>query len=78
MPALKASLARLDLDYVDLWLMHYPAVSPALDPRSLQANQGNEIGKIQALDIPYTETWTAMEECVDLGLARNIGVSSES
>lgn len=40
--------------------MHYPAAT---------SDQG-------VLDIPYTETWRAMEECVKLGLVRNIGISS--
>ena len=40
--------------------MHYPAAT---------SDQG-------VLDIPYTETWRAMEECVKLGLVRNIGMSS--
>jgi len=42
--------------------MHYPAAT---------SDQG-------VLDIPYTETWRAMEECVKLGLVRNIGISSVS
>jgi hypothetical protein len=42
--------------------MHYPAAT---------STQG-------VVDIPYTETWMAMEECVDLGLVRNIGISSMS
>ena len=59
-PALERSLENLGLEYLDLWLMHYPAAT---------SDQG-------VLDIPYTETWSAMEECVKLGLARNIGISS--
>ena len=62
LPALKRSLGNLGLEYLDLWLMHYPAAT---------SDQG-------VLDIPYTETWKAMEECVKLGLVRNIGISSMS
>jgi diketogulonate reductase-like aldo/keto reductase len=64
LPACKASLAALGLDYVDLWLMHYPCAN---DPDSEEYS---------VIDMPYTATWKAMEECVDLGLVRNIGVSS--
>jgi diketogulonate reductase-like aldo/keto reductase len=42
-----------------------------------QANDGHEIGKIVAIDVSYVDTWRAMEECVDLGLVRNIGISSK-
>lgn len=44
--------------------MHYPC---AMDP---------DVEGIKVIDVPYTDTWRAMEECVDLGLVRNIGVSS--
>ena len=51
------------MEYIDLWLMHYPA---AMDPAS------NKV-----IDVPYNKTWAAMETCVEMGLVRNIGVSSE-
>lgn len=66
MPALKRSLARLGTDYLDLWLMHYPAATDPKDPD----------GTITVIDVPYTDTWKAMEECVKQGLVRNIGISS--
>jgi hypothetical protein len=66
MPACKASLAALGLDYLDLWLMHYPAAN---DPDTAD-------DEIKVIDVPYTDTWRAMEECVEQGLVRNIGVSS--
>lgn len=49
LPALEESLKNLELDYIDLYLMHYPA---AMDPKT----EG-----IKLLDIPYTDTWAAME-----------------
>ena len=55
MNSMKASLKRLDLDYVDLYLVHWP------NP-----------------DIPLEETMRALEECVDKGYARFIGVSNFS
>lgn len=68
MSACKASLEALGLKYIDLWLMHYPAAN---DPDTADDD-------IRVIDVPYTDTWKAMEECVDAGLVRNIGVSSES
>lgn len=51
-PALEKSLKLLGLDYVDLWLMHYPC---ALDPDS---------DEIKVIDVPFVDTWRAMEACV--------------
>ncbi|WWC98413.1 hypothetical protein V866_005304 [Kwoniella sp. B9012] len=67
--ACKRSLELLGLDYIDLWLMHYPAATDT---------NPNDYNDIKVLDIPYTETWKAMEECVDKGLVKNIGISNYS
>lgn len=47
--------------------MHYPAAN---DPEGFP-------DEIKVIDVPYTDTWRAMEDCVKMGLVRNIGVSSE-
>jgi 2,5-diketo-D-gluconate reductase A len=52
--ALDASLERLGMDQVDLYLIHWPA--PALDR--------------------YVDTWRALVDARDEGLARAIGVSN--
>ncbi|WWC72808.1 uncharacterized protein I206_106772 [Kwoniella pini CBS 10737] len=69
MKACKRSLELLGLDYIDLWLMHYPAATDTnpKDPMD-----------IRVLDISYLDTWKAMEECLDAGLVRNIGISNYS
>ncbi len=59
--ALKSSLMRLDMDYVDLYLIHWP----------IGKIENNEIKQI-----PLHITWSKMEECVKLGLAKSIGVSN--
>ncbi|WRT70956.1 uncharacterized protein IL334_007955 [Kwoniella shivajii] len=59
MEACKRSLDLLGLDYIDLWLMHYPAATDT---------NGDTI---TVVEIPYTETWKAMEACVDAGLLQN-------
>ncbi|KAJ1270114.1 hypothetical protein BS78_06G030000 [Paspalum vaginatum] len=64
LPALRDSLARLGLDYLDLFLVHWPVA----------AVDGN--GKLVEFDMEGV--WRAMEECHRLGLARSIGVSNFS
>ena len=56
------------MEYLDLWLMHYPAATEPKDPD----------GVITVIDVTFTDTWRAMEECVKMGLVRNIGISSSS
>lgn len=67
---LRASLAKLGLDFLDLWLMHWP-VGPAgsADP----ATHG-----IAAVEPPIEETFKKMHACVEKGLVRSIGVANFS
>jgi alcohol dehydrogenase (NADP+) len=71
-PAFEASLRKLRLDYVDLYLMHTPfAFRPGddQDPR-------DENGKTIYDDgVTLPETWGAMERLVDEGKCRAIGLS---
>jgi aldehyde reductase len=71
-PALRASLDRLGLDEVDLYLMHTPfAFAPGddQDPRDEDGNVVYDDG------VTLEETWAAMEALVDAGLCRAIGLS---
>ena len=56
------SLSELGLEYVDLYLMHWP----------VSGNKGPTV------DPPLERTWRDMERLVDLGLVRAIGVSNFS
>jgi len=70
-PMLKETLAAFQMDYIDLFLIHWPFAfkeEAALWPK-------NE-GKSAYSDIDYIETWKGMEECVKLGLVKSIGVSN--
>ncbi|KAI0017936.1 aldo-keto reductase [Xylariomycetidae sp. FL0641] len=76
--ALGRSLSDLQLDYVDLYLMHFPhAYKRDANHQTVRHPSGN--GK-PVIDYPlsrdYTATWTAMEALVDSGKARAIGVSN--
>ena len=68
-PALEATLTNLGLDYLDLYLIHWPVLLK-------KAEDGGSFLPLE--DIPITETWKAMEECVDQGLIKDIGVSNFS
>ena len=71
-PAFQASLERLQLKYLDLYLSHTPfAFQPGDDPDPRDAS-GNVI---YDRDITLLDTWKAMETLVDHGKCRAIGLS---
>lgn len=72
-PALQETLSDLQLDYLDLYLMHWPV---AVKPGVGIAQSADDFFSLD--EVPLTETWRAMEACVDKGLLRNIGVSNFS
>src|SRR5438105_4328810 len=74
-PAFEASLKKLQLDYVDLYLIHTPfAFQPGdeQDPRDQNGNLLYDRG------VTLLETWGAMERLVDRGKCRAIGLSDIS
>jgi alcohol dehydrogenase (NADP+) len=71
-PAFEASLARLGLDYLDLYLIHTPfAFQPGddQDPRDKNGNVLYDRG------VTLFDTWKAMEALMDHGKCRAIGIS---
>jgi alcohol dehydrogenase (NADP+) len=72
-PALERSLESLRLDYLDLYLMHWPV---ALRRGVLVPRRGEDFLTLE--EVPLAETWAAMEDCVGAGLCRAIGVSNFS
>ena len=71
-PAFEASLNKLQLDYLDLYLIHTPfAFQPGdeQDPRDANGNV------IYDTEVKLLETWRALEELVEEGKCRAIGLS---
>jgi aldehyde reductase len=74
-PAFEASLERLRLKYLDLYLIHTPfAFQPGenQDPRDANGNVIYDRG------VTLLDTWRAMESLVDDGKCRAIGLSDVS
>jgi len=71
-PALQASLSRLGLDAVDLYLVHTPF---AFKPGDDQDPRHPDGAVIYDDGVTLEETWAAMENLVDEGLAGAIGLS---
>ncbi|KAK3143119.1 hypothetical protein QOZ80_4BG0358620 [Eleusine coracana subsp. coracana] len=67
-PALRESLGRLGLDYLDLFLVHWPVAR----------DDDDEEKKSRLVPFDMEGVWRGMEECHRLGLAKAIGVSNFS
>jgi aldehyde reductase len=70
----RESLKKLQLDYLDLYLIHHPAsfiVTPDFEyfPR-------DDKGQLIFDRVPLIDTWKEMEKLVGLGLVKHIGVSN--
>jgi len=71
-PAFNASLARLKLDYLDLYLIHTPFAFQPGDEQDPRDEHGNVI---YDRGVTLLDTWRALESLVDHGKCRAIGLS---
>ncbi|RWW20233.1 hypothetical protein GW17_00015671 [Ensete ventricosum] len=71
LPALRRTLRNLQLEYLDLYLVHWPV-------RTRPGKYELPPAKEDLLPIDTSAVWRAMEECHALGLTKSIGVSNFS
>lgn len=69
--ALRKTLTNLGMDYIDMYLVHWPV---KLKPWVCDPIPNED--EFEQLDLQTT--WAGMEKCVELGLCRGIGVSNFS
>jgi len=71
--AIEKSLKSLQLDYLDLYLIHWPVAYKEIEG---DLHPKNDKDELWFSDVDYVDTWKAMEELVDAGLVKSIGISN--
>ena len=72
-PSCRQSLADLQLDYLDMYLVHWPF--PNFHPPHCDVTSRSPDAR-PYIHARFMKTWRRMEELVDLGLVRHIGTSN--
>ena len=80
-PACERTLRDLGLDYLDLYLIHFPIAQAFVPfderyPPGWFADPADPAAGMASARVPLVETWRAMERLVTAGLVRHIGVSN--
>lgn len=72
---MRDSLEKLRLDYVDLYLIHWPTAFKNMK-ENVWSQSEDEKTRYFAEGVTLADTWRAMEKLVDMKLTRSIGVSN--
>lgn len=72
-PSCKKSLADLQLDYLDLYLIHWPF--PNFHPPGCSGDYHNPDAR-PYIHENFMKTWRQLEKLIELGLVRHIGTSN--
>lgn len=74
--ACQRTLADLGVEYLDLYLVHFPIAQKFVPFEERYPPGWNYTDKpgMEEDRVPFSDTWRAMEELVKEGLCRNIGV----
>lgn len=74
--AFQKSLENLDIEYIDLYLMHVPIGYKFIDWDTKNLMPYDTDGKLQFSDVDYIDTWKAMEKLLKTGKVKSLGVSN--
>lgn len=70
----KKTMSDLQVDYLDLFLIHWPLAFVHNEDGNLFPKDAN--GRAILEKVPLADTWKAMEQLVEEGLVKHIGVSN--
>lgn len=68
-------LTKLNTPYLDLCLIHWPQSFGESDTELLPLGPD---GKVVPGNVDYLEAWQGLEDCVNAGLIKSIGISNFS
>ncbi|MDQ8183938.1 aldo/keto reductase, partial [Pelagicoccus sp. SDUM812005] len=74
-PSCQQTLADLKLDYLDLYLVHWPF--PNFHAKGCDVTSRSPDAK-PYIHANFMKTWRQMEKLVEMGLVKNIGTSNMS